>query len=193
MRIVSGVWRGREIVAPKGRGVTRPTTDRTRESIISQVASYFALDLSEVQVLDAFAGSGALGFELLSRGCAHVIFVDKDTAALSCIKKTAASLGVERARHEIVRADSFEYAARMRADGQIRCVLLDPPYAFEASKIAELVSLLDARGVLAQDACIMYEHDVKSAELTVSGWQTYKTKRFGISAIQLLERAACES
>lgn len=144
-------------------------------------------------LLPYLAGSGALGFELLSRGCAHVTFVDKDTAALSCIKKTAASLGAERARHEIVRADSFEYAARMRADGQIRCVLLDPPYAFEASKIAELVSLLDARGVLAQDACIMYEHDVKSAELTVSGWQTYKTKRFGISAIQLLERAACES
>ena len=71
MRIVGGKWRGRQIEAPDGRDVTRPTTDRTREQIASMILSAAGLDLSGTSVLDAFAGSGAMGLELLSRGAAR--------------------------------------------------------------------------------------------------------------------------
>ena len=67
MRIVGGKWKGRAIEAPDGKGTTRPTTDRTREAIASSILASRGLDLSESRVLDAFAGSGAMGFELLSR------------------------------------------------------------------------------------------------------------------------------
>ena len=73
MRIVGGKWRGRRIEAPEGRGVTRPTTDRMRESIASMILSARGLDLSGESVLDAFAGSGAMGLELLSRGNTELV------------------------------------------------------------------------------------------------------------------------
>ena len=82
MRIVGGIWRGRALAAPEGRDVTRPTTDRTREQMASMVLSAFDLDLSDVRILDAFAGSGAIGLELLSRGAAHCTFVDADRKAV---------------------------------------------------------------------------------------------------------------
>ena len=68
MRIIGGEWRGRKIEEPRGRGVTRPTTDRVREACASMVMSAFDFDLDEVRVLDAFGGSGALGLE-----CSHVV------------------------------------------------------------------------------------------------------------------------
>lgn len=68
MRIIGGEWRGRKIEEPRGRDVTRPTTDRVREACASMVMSAFDFDLDEVRVLDAFGGSGALGIEMLSRG-----------------------------------------------------------------------------------------------------------------------------
>ena len=67
MRIIGGEWRGRKIEEPRGRDVTRPTTDRVREACASMVMSAFDFDLDEVRVLDAFGGSGALGLEMLSR------------------------------------------------------------------------------------------------------------------------------
>lgn len=67
MRIIGGEWRGRKIEEPRGRDVTRPTTDRVREACASMVLSAFGFDLDEVRVLDAFGGSGALGIEMLSR------------------------------------------------------------------------------------------------------------------------------
>ena len=97
MRIVGGKWRGRAIEAPRGRDVTRPTTDRTRERVASMVLSAMGLDLSGRSVLDAFAGSGAMGFELLSRGAARATFVDRDRRAVALVRRTAASLGARPA------------------------------------------------------------------------------------------------
>ena len=78
MRIVGGKWRGRSIQPPKGYALTRPTAERTREAIASSILAAFGLNLENASVLDAFAGSGAMGLELLSRGAAHATFVDQD-------------------------------------------------------------------------------------------------------------------
>jgi len=89
--------------------------------------------LEEAQVLDLFAGSGALGFETLSRGAAHVTFVERSAGALRAIEKNAADLGVGDAV-DIVRGDALAYAIRLDA-GAFDVVLADPPYATDAAAI----------------------------------------------------------
>ena len=105
MRIVGGKWRGRRIEAPEGRGVTRPTTDRMRESIASMILSARGLDLSGESVLDAFAGSGAMGLELLSRGAAHATFVDRDRGAVARLRRSAQTLGAQSSELHALAGD----------------------------------------------------------------------------------------
>ena len=93
MRIVAGEFKGRSIVAPKGRS-TRPTSDRVREGLFSALTSRLGADLGCGAVLDAFAGSGALGLEALSRGASTATFVDKSTSAVRVIRANVETLGV---------------------------------------------------------------------------------------------------
>ena len=90
MRIIAGKWRGRVIEAPPGQG-TRPTAGRVRETLFSMLASRLG-SFDDLRVADLFAGSGALGFEALSRGAASATFVDSDTAAAAAIKRNAKNL-----------------------------------------------------------------------------------------------------
>ena len=154
MRIIAGEYRGRSIEAPEGLG-TRPTTDRVRESLMSSVASA-AGGFEGLRVLDAFAGSGALGIEALSRGAAHATFTDSDAKAVNVIKKNVAKLGVAPARYRVLRADVL--ARAVTYGGPFDLVFLDPPYAYPATAILELLEALDSAGMLAPEALITYEH-----------------------------------
>ena len=91
MRIISGNWRGRPLIAPKGTE-TRPTADRTREGLFSMLVSRLG-SFEGLRVLDLFAGSGALGLEALSRGAGHCTFVEQDSAALDTLRTNIAKLG----------------------------------------------------------------------------------------------------
>lgn len=186
MRIVGGMWRGRQIEAPEGRAVTRPTTDRTRESIASMVLSAFDLDLSEVRVLDAFAGSGALGFEMLSRGAAHCTFVDADRQAMARVKRNARSLGADARACTFVTGDSFKAARRGLAGGPFSLVMLDPPYATDAMLVSSLVSDLSAEGLLAEEAYVLYERASQAPSLSVEGSVVVKSKSRGTTAVDLI-------
>lgn len=104
MRIIGGEWRGRKIEEPRGRDVTRPTTDRVREACASMVMSAFDFDLDEVRVLDAFGGSGALGLEMLSRGARSLTTFEIDRNAARLITKNIESLCRDRARWRVVTA-----------------------------------------------------------------------------------------
>ena len=90
MRIIAGEWRGRRLVAPKG-DATRPTADRTRETLFNMLASRIG-DFEGLAVADLFAGSGALGLEALSRGAASCLFVEHDKAALDAIRANVTAL-----------------------------------------------------------------------------------------------------
>jgi 16S rRNA (guanine966-N2)-methyltransferase len=96
MRIIAGQWRGRVLVAPKG-DATRPTADRTREALFSMLVSRLG-SLEGLSVADLFAGSGALGFEALSRGAADCLFVEQDGAALDSLRANASKLGNQCSR-----------------------------------------------------------------------------------------------
>jgi 16S rRNA (guanine966-N2)-methyltransferase len=91
MRIIAGKWRGRTIEAPTGRG-TRPSADRLRETLFSMLSSRIG-SFEGLRVADLFAGSGALGFEALSRGAASATFVERDPAAAAIIRRNSEKLG----------------------------------------------------------------------------------------------------
>ncbi len=129
MRVISGQWRGRPIVAPKG-DATRPTADRTREALFSMLASRVG-SFDELAVADLFAGSGALGIEALSRGAATCLFVEQDKAALDALRANLAKLEVAGAD---VRATSV--LALGPAPRPLDIVMMDPPYGSGAGAVA---------------------------------------------------------
>ncbi|KQM28144.1 MULTISPECIES: 16S rRNA (guanine(966)-N(2))-methyltransferase RsmD [unclassified Sphingomonas] len=129
MRVISGQWRGRPIVAPKG-DATRPTADRTREALFSMLASRVG-SFDELAVADLFAGSGALGIEALSRGASTCLFVEQDKAALDALRANLAKLEVGGAD---VRATSV--LALGPAPRPLDIVMMDPPYGSGAGAVA---------------------------------------------------------
>ena len=128
MRIIAGQWRGRPLVAPRG-DATRPTADRTREALFSMLASRVG-SFEGLAVADLFAGSGALGFEALSRGAASCLFVEQDRAALDALHANADKLGVRAD----IRATSV--LALGPAPKPMDLILMDPPYGTGAGSVA---------------------------------------------------------
>ena len=188
MRIVGGKWKGLAVEAPEGRGTTRPTTDRNRERIASMILSAAGLDLTGTRVLDAFAGSGAMGFELVSRGAASATFVDLDRRAVARIRRTAErSLRADASEWRALAGDACSLAEQGRIPGgPFGVVFLDPPYAVEASRVAALVRALAARGALERGAIVVYERSAKSPGIEGAGLGLAKSKSQGITAVDLM-------
>lgn len=128
MRIIAGDWRGRSLVAPKGVA-TRPTADRTRETLFSMLLSRIG-SFEGLSVGDFFAGSGALGFEALSRGAASCLFVEQDRAALDAIRRNGETLGIR----PDVRAGSV--LSLGSASQPLDILFMDPPYGTGAGQVA---------------------------------------------------------
>ena len=130
VRIIAGQWRGRKLITPTG-DATRPTSDRTRETLFSMLTSRLGA-FEGLYVADLFAGSGALGLEALSRGAAKALFAEQDAAALRAIRANIAAL---RAAPQCdVRAGSA--MALGVAKAQFDVVLIDPPYGTGAGAVA---------------------------------------------------------
>jgi len=130
MRIVAGEWRRRLLKAPPGEA-TRPTADRTRETLFAMLQSRLG-DFDGLAVADLFAGSGALGLEALSRGAATCLFVEHDPAAIRALRANIAAL---RAQPQCdVRASSVMQLGPAKAP--LDLILLDPPYHSGAGGVA---------------------------------------------------------
>ena len=148
MRIIAGEWRGRTIEAPPGRS-TRPTGDRVRETLFSMLASRLG-SFDQLRVADLFAGSGALGFEALSRGAASATFVESEAAAAAAIRRNAAMLrATDRVR--IVVGSALTLSRSEPFD----LIFADPPYAI-GSGTAVVRAVLDA-GCLAPGGWLSVE------------------------------------
>ncbi|RJY08837.1 16S rRNA (guanine(966)-N(2))-methyltransferase RsmD [Aurantiacibacter aquimixticola] len=130
MRIISGEWKRRQLKAPAGEA-TRPTADRTRETLFSMLASRLG-SFEGLTVADLFAGSGALGLEALSRGAETCIFVEQDAAAIRALRANIAALQAQR-RSE-VNAGSVMALSPAKVPRDL--VLLDPPYSTGAGAVA---------------------------------------------------------
>lgn len=187
MRIVSGEWRGRRIAEPTGREVTRPTTDRVREAMGSMVDSALDHGIEGASVLDAFAGSGALGIEMLSRGAAHATFFDIDRSAAALVRKNLESVRCGSGRFTVTCGDVLGFARRGRVAGSpFDLVMIDAPYALGAEPANELLSALASAGLLAPRALALVEHAASDAGARPEGFTVEREKRYGITAVDLL-------
>lgn len=153
MRIVGGSLGGRVLRAPQGAD-TRPTSEKVREAMFAILGPVDGLE-----VLDLFAGSGAVGIEALSRGAAHATFCDSGKAALAAIRGNLRELGLED-RATVVAADAIAFAARSLVRGPWGFVFVDPPYA---SDLAVRGAGAIPAGNLDPGATLVIEHDRRHA------------------------------
>jgi len=162
-RIISGLAGGRRIRTPPGSG-TRPTSDRVREALFSRLEH---LDvLQRANVLDLYAGSGALGLEAASRGAASVLLIESDRAVAAVVRKNIAELDLPGVSLG-VRADTVERALLSGPDPErARCdlVLADPPYDVTEEALADVLALLVTHGWLSADALVVVERSARSPE-----------------------------
>ena len=181
MRIVAGEFRGRELVTPAG-DATRPTAARAREALFA-----ILFDVRDTQVLDLYAGSGALGLEALSRGAERAVFVEASKAAQRAIKDNIAALGVAaRATLLPVRAEASLPA--LQRLGTFSLVFADPPWADAQAALAVLENLFRA-GRLAPAARLVLEHAARSAPRIAenSPLRAIDTRRWGDTAVTIFE------
>lgn len=188
MRIVGGEWRGRALAAPRGRAVSRPTTDRVREAIASMVDAALPQGIAGASVLDAFAGTGALGLEMLSRGARFAALFDTDRGAAALVRRNLELVGCERQRARVTVGVAADRARRGRIDGApFDLVLMDPPYALGCAPAAELLDALAAAGALRPGAIALFERDaVKTPALALPGFEAVREKRYGGTCIDVL-------
>ncbi len=175
MRIISGQWRGRALVAPPG-DATRPTADRVREALFSMLASRLG-SFEGLRVFDGFAGTGALGLEALSRGAAHATFVESDAAAVKVLRTNIAAM--QTAAAEIIAAPVATLGpARAACD----IVLLDPPYGESLGEVA--LARLAAQGWIAPHALVSVETSRKEA--LASDFEVLAVRDHGKARLHLL-------
>lgn len=181
MRIIAGEWRGRKLAAPKGEA-TRPTADRTRETLFNMLASRIG-PFEGLRVADLFAGSGALGFEALSRGAQSCLFVEQDQAALAAIRANETAFA-SRGRCEVRSGSVMALgAARQSVD----LLLLDPPYGTGAAGVA--LDRLLRLGWIGSGTWVAAETGADEA-LAVKGLAAEAERKVGKARLTLLRVAA---
>ncbi len=185
MRIVGGRHRGRPLEAPDGLAV-RPTADRTRESMFNILCQgKLAEDgnpLVEARVLDAFAGTGALGLEALSRGAAKVVFMENQAASLKACRANIKSLG-EDAASEILQGDVLRPPPAKEA---CNVVLMDPPYNQDLPRPA--IVALTAAGWIAPDAIVVVELMAQESFEIPEGFEELDNRKYGKARLIFLRR-----
>jgi len=180
MRIIAGEWRGRQIKGPPGEQ-TRPTADRTRETLFSMLTSRLG-SFEDLLVADLFAGSGALGLEALSRGASKAIFVEQDGGALRVLRENVAALGAQQRCD--VRATSV--LALGRAETVPDLILLDPPYETGAGAVA--LDKLRRLGWIGPATWVALETSHRE-EAEVKGMEIETVRKVGKAKLHLLRLA----
>jgi 16S rRNA (guanine(966)-N(2))-methyltransferase RsmD len=154
MRIIAGRFKGHHLPSPRNKGV-RPTTDRVREALFSALGT----TVIGSHVLDLFAGTGAFGFEALSRGAEAVVFVDNDRRVTGRLADTAGSLDVQD-RVVIFSLDALEAVSKLADQGRkFEIVFLDPPY--ESDWIHRVVSTSTFCDLFGTEATLIIERSAR--------------------------------
>lgn len=184
MRIVAGDFRGRALAAPQGPA-TRPTSDRARQAVFNILEhAPWSDGLHGKRVIDLFAGSGALGFEALSRGAAFCLFVETDEAARGAIRDNIDAFGLF-GRTRVHRRDATDLGVRPGADGPaFELAFLDPPYAKGLGEQA--LARLAAGGWLAPGALVVFERGADEPDVEVAGYQALDVRDYGAARVRFL-------
>lgn len=187
-RIIAGVAGGRRLVVPEGRA-TRPTSDRAREGLFSTLVTLLG-SLDGCRVLDLYAGSGAIGFEALSRGAGHALLVDSDARAVAALRRNATLLGLAGAE---VRADKVERLARVAPLAPYDVIFADPPYLLEDDALRAVLLDLSANGWLAGSAVVAVERPSRGEQWRwPAGVEAVRERRYGEGTLWYGRRASRE-
>ncbi|HOW51457.1 MAG TPA: 16S rRNA (guanine(966)-N(2))-methyltransferase RsmD [bacterium] len=171
LRITAGRLKGRRLTVPDT--TLRPTEEKVRAALFNTL---FAMkEFEGALFLDLFAGSGAVGIEALSRGCARTIFVDRDRRMLAHLQQQLALLDVA-ATAEMICADSFTATLKEKLSERVDIIFIDPPYD-DRDRIPELVRRCIEEGIVADHGVIVTESDTAMPE-QIAGWGR-KEKRYG--------------
>jgi len=186
MRIVGGKFRGRALVTPDGQN-TRPTSDRAREAIFNILAhADWAPNLEGARVMDVFAGSGALGFEALSRGASFCLFVETDEAARGAIRDNVEAFGLFGTTR-VHRRDATQLSVRPGSQAEVfDLVFLDPPYRKGLGEKA-LEALADGNW-LSENAIIVFERAADEDDFVTDVWQKINAKIYGAAQVLFLKK-----
>lgn len=168
VRIISGQWRGRRLPVPDAEGL-RPSTDRTRETLFNWLMN----DIQDAVVLDAFAGSGVLGLEALSRYAASVVFIEKSSSTAQQLRNNLKTL---KADAEVLCGDSLKLLPSLNTPFNL--VFIDPPFGLDL--VNPTLQGLQEQALLAENALIYVEQEINAPTLTLApGWQIIKQKKTG--------------
>ncbi|ANF54121.1 MULTISPECIES: 16S rRNA (guanine(966)-N(2))-methyltransferase RsmD [Brevundimonas] len=184
MRIVAGSLKGRAIVTPEGQN-TRPTSDRARQAIFNVLEhAPWAEGLHEARVIDLYAGSGALGFEALSRGAAFCLFVDTDDGARGAIRENMDAYGLF-GRCRVHRRSATDLGPRPGSAGEaFTLAFLDPPYAKGLGE-QTLARLLEG-GWLAPGAIVVFERGSDEPDIDTPGYERLDARDYGAARVLFL-------
>lgn len=188
MRIVSGRLKGRAIIAPEGQG-TRPTSDRARQAVFNVLEhAAWAEPLAGMRVMDLFAGSGALGFEAISRGADHCLFVEIDDAARGAIRENVDAFGLFGATR-VLRRSAVDLGEKPASTGEaFDLAFLDPPYSKGLGEQA-LAGLL-AGGWLKPGALVVLERGSGEPEIETPGYERLDARDYGAARVLFLRAVA---
>lgn len=185
MRIIAGLAKGRTLSTVAG--TTRPTSDRAREGLFSSLLSEFG-DFTALNVLDLFAGSGAIGLEALSRGAGIVHAVEKNESACKTITKNAELVTKAKTPGEFhLYSISVQKFLEIPPSVKYDIVYLDPPYDFSDVELYKVLVQLRAAGFLKDDAVIAVERASKSGSMKwpvgVGGFEAIRERNYGQAVI----------
>ncbi len=177
LRIVGGALRGRKWSFPDAVGL-RPTPDRVRETLFNWLAPH----IGGMRVLDLFSGSGALGFEALSRGAASAVLVEKDRAAAANLRATAERFGLATARIEGGDAQAF---LRAQPANAYELIFIDPPFA--TALLEPVMAEIADRGLLAPGGfCYIEQPADRELPALPEGWAIHRSGKAGEVGYHLL-------
>lgn len=186
MRIISGKFKGHALAAPKGRN-TRPTSDRARESLFNVLAhASWAPPLEGARVIDLFAGSGALGFEAISRGAAFCLFVETESAARGAIRDNIEAFQLF-GNTRIHRRSAVNLGPKPAGVGApFTLAFLDPPY--HKGLVEPCLRTLIDGAWMAQETLAVVETDA-SESFAHDGWEEVDQREAGKAKLTMLKRA----
>ncbi|MBM3483014.1 MAG: 16S rRNA (guanine(966)-N(2))-methyltransferase RsmD [Alphaproteobacteria bacterium] len=182
MRVVGGRLKGRKLAAPEGREL-RPTSDRARQAVFNIIehSELMTRPLEGATVLDAFAGTGAIGIEALSRGAAHATFIERESRALVTLASNLRACGLGPALAEILRADALNPP---KARASVDLAFLDPPYREDLAPPA--LAALQSHGWLGDETLIVLELGARDVFDPPPGFEVRDERLYGAARVVFL-------
>lgn len=180
VRVIAGIYRGRKLYSPAGDAI-RPTADKVKGAVFSMLGEAVV----GAEIIDLFAGTGALGIEALSRGASRCLFCDVSPQSLALVKRNLDAIGVGNA--EIVRGDFKRALMRIGCAGSTRRILFaDPPYS--AGYYDEIMQIVIGCDIINEGGFVVFERSADNPSADYESFEKLRARKYGKTGIDLYER-----